>query len=118
MSARPLADRLARYGFRVRLWNDRRIYLAGYGREISAYIEPLAGDDPMLDGARIVVESRWRSSKAALHAKGVKHAILKDLHDAGILSERPPDDWRKIRLDDPRPGRPLAAKSDLEQGRV
>ena len=95
-----LAAILAQCGFDVQSWKGERIYLSGYGQSVRAYLTPpsLPGGRPC-DGAGLVVTSFWKSAKSALHAKGVKHAILKDLHTAGLMSERPPARWQDVSLD-------------------
>lgn len=115
MSILSLAQRMIASGFNVRPWREKRLYLSGYGPCIKVYIEPAcaAGLKPC-DGARIVVTSSWASQRAALHAKGVKHAVLQDLYKAGLLSAPPPDRWQDVALDD-RP-RPRPAIVDTSMG--
>jgi hypothetical protein len=98
MNAVDLAARLTAAGFKVRLWRDRRVYIQGYGRDIRAYIEP--GASTTLDDARIDITTSWRSHHATMHCKGVKHALLSDLFDAGLLDTPPPDHWRLVRIED------------------
>lgn len=111
MSARTLAARLEACGLRVSVWRDKRVYLHGYyGRDIRAYVEPLA-DQSNADGAHIVVESNWRSPQQSLRCKSVKHAILSDLYTAGVLSSPPPADWRAVTLEERPRTAPLLASA-------
>lgn len=104
MNAERLANFLEAHGLRVKLWRERRVYVFGYGRDVSCAIEPIPGE-PTLDRARILVTSNWRSPHVGLRCKGVKHALLQDLFGLGLLSAAPPDDWRRVQLDD-RPAVP------------
>lgn len=107
-SATELASIMTACGFTVRLWRDQRVYLADYGRDITAYLEP----QPILpmcpaDGARLDVRSSWRSERYnGLRCKGVKHAILKDLWAAQLISTKPPADWKDVPLTDKSEPRP------------
>lgn len=96
-----LAAKMAAFGFRVRCWKSRRVYVQGYGRDVTAYIEPSDASATTADASRIIVSSNWRSPHAGLRCKGIKHALLRDLYAVGLLSERPPDDWKQVSLDDP-----------------
>jgi hypothetical protein len=99
VTAEKLFQRMKLSGFRVSLWRERRIYVQGHGRDIRAYIEPVP-DMPNADGARIVVESTWRSPQNALRCKSIKHAILSDLFEAELLTTPPPESWRDVRSSD------------------
>lgn len=98
MTAAQVAKAMTAAGFSVRLWRDTRIYVHGYGCDITASIEPLEG--ATLDAARIDIKTSWRSPHATLRCKGVKHALLVDLFDAGLLAAPPPDHWRQVRVED------------------
>lgn len=100
--ASDLARILAACGFAVRLWRSQRIYLSGYGRDISAYLEPGADLGPRpCDGVRLEVRSNWQAARYnGLRCKGVKHAILHDLWTARLLSESPPARWQDVTLCD------------------
>jgi hypothetical protein len=116
MTLAMLAQRLTAAGFSVRPWRDQRLYLAGYGPCIKAYLEPpkAPGAKPC-DGARLVVQSSWSSKHSALHAKGVKHAVLQDLFAAGLLSAPPPSRWQDVPLDDrPQLRRIISASAEDE----
>jgi hypothetical protein len=101
-----LAITLRQCGFDADAWKGERVYLSGYGPAVRAYLTipslPLdrAGARPC-DGANLVVTSFWKSTKSGLHAKGVKHAILMDLHAAGLISEAPPARWQDVALEAP-----------------
>lgn len=100
-----LAEALTYCGFQLRVWRDQRVYLQGYGRDITAYLEPRACDGQRLaDGARLDVRSNWQAAKHnGLRCKGVKHSILKDLWAARLISEPPPEKWQDVMLSEPRP---------------
>lgn len=108
MSLAELAEHMVRGGFRAKLYAGNRIYIAGYGRDISAWLTPPASPTASIaslgsaDGLFLHVRSSWRSPHNGLRCKGVKHAILTDLHAAGFLSSPPPGDWRRVALDEPR----------------
>lgn len=104
--AQTIHDTLAHFGVTVTLWRGKRVYLSGYGRDINAWIEPrdrLPTDARPADGALIQVTSTWKSTRNALHCKGIKHMILHDLYNAGLLTHRPPEIWQKVALEDRRP---------------
>lgn len=98
MNAAAFAQVMTAAGFRVRLWRDTRIYVYGYGRDITACVEPV--DAETLDRARIEVTTNWRSAHATLRCKGVKHALLSDLFEAGLMAAPPPDHWREVRIEE------------------
>jgi hypothetical protein len=102
MSPDECAAALLAAGFRAKRYGEARIYIGGYGRDISAWLESDAAGVLPVDGATLHVRSSWRSPHNALRCKGVKHAILSDLHAAGLASVAPPEDWRQIRLDEQR----------------
>lgn len=94
---------LASCGFDVRAWRSKRLYLHSYGRDIKAWLEP-GSVQPGLpaDGWRLFVTSTWRASRQnGLRCKGVKHAILRDLFAAGLISAPPPERWQDVVLDAP-----------------
>lgn len=100
-----LAGALKYCGFECRVWRDQRVYLHGYGRDITAYLEPF-GDEglALADGARLDVRSNWQAAKHnGLRCKGVKHAILKDLWAARLVTTPPPEKWQDVMLVEPRP---------------
>lgn len=106
-------DELARIliacGFDARVWRGQRVYLGGYGRDISAYLEPrgLSAEFPA-DGARLDVRSSWQAARYnGLRCKGVKHEILKDLWRARLISTPPPERWQDVSLADALAVRPL-----------
>jgi hypothetical protein len=109
-AASSLAAVLRRCGFDAETWKGERVYLAGYGPAVRAYLtlpslpSRATGLRPC-DGARLVVTSFWKSTKSGLHAKGVKHAILCDLHRAGLISQEPPERWQDVSLDDSAEGK-------------
>jgi hypothetical protein len=113
MNATRLAAFLEARGFRVRLWRERRVYVSGYGKDVSCAIEPVA-DAKTLDDAVITVSSTWRSPHAGLRCKGVKHTLLWDLFALGLLSQKPPRDWQAVKLDD----RPPVARAPIEHETV
>lgn len=101
-----VVDELARIliacGFDARAWRGQRIYLGGYGRDITAYLEPrdLSAEFPA-DGARLDVRSSWQAARYnGLRCKGVKHEILKDLWRARLISSPPPERWQDVSLAD------------------
>jgi hypothetical protein len=104
-----LCEALVYCGFRVRRWKGERLYLGGYGRDISAYLEPDCGGGPSpADGYRLVVTSSWRAARYnGLRCKGVKHAIWGDLYRAALVSAPPPVDWQGVTLDEASAVRPL-----------
>lgn len=89
-------------GVATKAWRAKRLYIQGQHKTISAYLalaEPTRETWPsLMDGVTLHVESKWRSHKSDLHAMGVKHAILKQLHAAGLLETPPPADWRSVKL--------------------
>lgn len=100
-----LVEALTYCGFACRVWREQRVYLHGYGRDITAYLEP-CDDDGLrpADGAGLDVRSNWQAAKHnGLRCKGVKHAILKDLWAARLISEPPPEKWQDVVLVEPRP---------------
>lgn len=105
---------MTRCGFTVRPWRSR-LYLDGYGRDISAYVEmALEPGAAPLDGAMLTVVSNWRSRHNGLRCKGVKHAILSDLYRAELVSEAPPAHWRDVPLERAKETRPIVrALSEL-----
>lgn len=88
-------------GFHVRVWRAARIYIEGYGRDISAYLEPpIEPGAAPLDHCPLIVRSNWRApNHNGLRCKGVKHAMLTDLYRAELISEPPPAHWRDVPLD-------------------
>ena len=94
-----LIEALANAGIRAKTWRDRRVYLFGLHKTISAHFDfadPVRTDWlNVMDGVTLHVESTWRSNKSDLHAKGVKHGLLKKLHEAG-LTPAPPNRWRDV----------------------
>jgi hypothetical protein len=109
MNADSLAAMLLAHGFRAKAYHGSRVYLDGYGRDVKAWLEPGASGELPADGAFLHVRSSWRSHLNGLRCKGVKHAILTDLYAAGFLSSPPPEDWRRVRLDEPRPAQRFGA---------
>lgn len=97
-----IVELMRRCGFHVRAWREARIYIDGYGRDISAYLEPPSepGAAP-LDNCPLIVRSNWRApNHNGLRCKGVKHQMLTDLFKAELILTPPPDDWRHVLLDD------------------
>jgi hypothetical protein len=103
MSFEKLADELRACGIAAKVWNDGKIFIDGYGRQLKISVTPSEGGSRPLDMAVIHVTSTWKSTKAALYCKGAKHALLGDLYLAGFISAPPPDDWRKVVLDERPP---------------
>ncbi|MFZ4602984.1 MAG: hypothetical protein ACOYM8_11050 [Caulobacterales bacterium] len=100
--AAQLAAIMTACGFSVRVWRDARVYLNGYGRDVRAYLEPRTLDPqaPAAD-AKLVVSSTWQAPRYnGLRCKGVKHAILKDLWTAQLISAPPPERWQDVTLAD------------------
>lgn len=112
MTPLQIAETLMKLGFQAKPYGATKIYLSGYGRDVSAYID-VAGDatGPRLaDGRTLTVTSKWRSPQNALRCKGVKHAIMVDLYNADLLTARPPEHWRDVVLDEtPKPVRVIRA---------
>ena len=91
-------------GFDARSWRGQRIYIRGYGRDIKAWLsgEPDTTGILPADAWRLAVTSSWRAAlQNGLRCKGVKHAILSDLHVAGLISVEPPARWQDVVLDAP-----------------
>lgn len=96
-------------GFTAKAWKDQRIYLNGYGKDISAYITldtptDAAVDGRLFDGCALKVYSNAEQSGAWLvnRRKQVKHQIMVQLYDDGQgvtgYFEAPTDDWQKVIL--------------------
>lgn len=96
-----IADLMHRCGFHVRAWRGARLYIDGYGRDISAYLEPpIEPGAAPLDHCPLIVRSNWRApNHNGLRCKGVKHAMLTDLYRAELISDPPPAHWRDVPLD-------------------
>lgn len=96
-----ITDLMRRCGFYVRAWRGARLYIDGYGRDISAYLEPpIEPGAAPLDNCALIVRSNWRApNHNGLRCKGVKHAMLTDLYRAELISEPPPAHWRDVQLD-------------------
>ena len=90
------------------IWKDRRIYLNGFGRDIKAYFhwdfetqsEPHHPQEDLFTFSTLSVFSncqtqthKWRVNRA----KQVKHGILMDLKNAGLL-ESCPENWEDVIL--------------------
>ena len=103
-------------GFHVRPWKGERVYLAGYGRDIKAYLTPDATKGVLpADGWHLTVTSSWRMPRYnGLRCKGVKHAILTDLFVAGLISAPPPPRWQDVDLEAPLSRRPTIKRFDPE----
>jgi hypothetical protein len=114
-----LAAVLTACGFEAEAWKGERVYLAGYGPAVRAFLtlpslpSRESGARPC-DGARLVVTSFWKSMKSGLHAKGVKHAILCDLHRAGLISQAPPERWQDVALDESTAGKRVIRRYGAE----
>lgn len=87
-----LTDALNHAGFDAKAWKNSKIYLNGYGKDISAYIDlddPLDEDfdeDKLWDGCSLKVYSncesqpgKWRVNRA----KQIKHGIMQLLYSEG-----------------------------------
>jgi hypothetical protein len=86
-----LAAALTEAGFKANIFKGQRIYLNGYGRDISAYITLDYPDDEvaqgrLFDGCALKVFSncdsqtgKWRTNRA----KQIKHAIMERLYSEG-----------------------------------
>lgn len=96
-----IADLMRRCGFQVRAWRGTRLYIDGYGRDISAYLAPpIEPGAAPLDHCPLIVRSNWRApNHNGLRCKGVKHAMLSDLYRAELISVPPPAHWRDVPLD-------------------
>lgn len=78
-------------GLTARAWKNKRIYLNGYGRDISAYItldepESQAVAGRLFDGCALKVYSncesqphQWRVNRA----KQIKHGVMHTLYNEG-----------------------------------
>lgn len=85
---------LNRHGLRATAWQNRRVYLNGYGRDIKAYIDL---DDPTADvegsylfaGAalRVFSNANQNSKWLANRAKQIKHSIMLALAEADEASD-------------------------------
>ena len=104
-----LCDRLNADGFKAAIWQDRRIYLNGCGKDIKAYIElddPLRKRDPndatdtLYSGCTLKVYSNAAQDRAWLvnRAKKVKHALMLRLVENGIVPGPVCPDWRAVIL--------------------
>jgi hypothetical protein len=99
---------LQEHGFTVKAYQGFRIYLNGYGRDISAYI---VLDDPdeeaetgrLYDGCALKVFSncnnqgaKWRINRA----KQIKHTIMTSLYESGIVAYLGPicESWEDVIL--------------------
>ena len=82
-----LRDRLNANGFKAAIWQDRRIYLNGYGKDIKAYVEldeplrernPQDATDTLYSGCALKVYSNADQDRKWLvnRAKQVKHALM------------------------------------------
>lgn len=102
MQIGALHTALCDQGFQAKIWQDRRIYLNGYGRDIKAWLS-------FDDATREEYNDIW--SGVALHvrsdcvqhpqwlinrAKQVKHQIMQELYGSGITKIEPCDDWRDV----------------------
>ena len=107
-AATAFAERLCACGFQARASRsakgEERIYLSGYGRDITAMLritaEVFAGSIPHFAPAQLIVTSSWKRGTLlnTQRCKGVKHAIWKDLHTAGVMPERPPERWIDVSI--------------------
>lgn len=100
MTIEALAQELRECGIPAKVWNDGKLFIDGYGRQLKISVSISEFGARPLDHATITVTTSWKSTKAGLYCKGVKHALLVDLHLAGFISHAPPDDWRKVVLDE------------------
>ncbi len=96
-------------GFNVSIWQGRRIYFNGEGRDIAAYIEfdgpvdPARPETPLLSGCDLKVFSNsetqglaWRINRA----KQVKHDLMLRIFAAKISDVKPCERWRDVILHD------------------
>ena len=110
-----LNDFLNDNGFESAVWQNRRVYINGFGgrkydRDIKAYIEidepaeeiPEVGDSspvhPLLAGCAIKVFSNADQDRQWLinRAKQFKRHVAAQLHEVGLLTDAPPNDWRDM----------------------
>lgn len=100
MNIEALAQELRECGIPAKVWNEGKLFIDGYGRQLKISVSLSELGPRPLDHATITVTTSWKSTKAGLYCKGVKHALLVDLYLAGFTSTSPPDDWRKVVLDE------------------
>ncbi len=104
-----LTEALNANGFSAKIWKGSRIYLNGYGKDISAYItldwpDAPATDGRLFDGCALKVFSNadqtgaWKVNRA----KQVKHNIMTALYDEGNgitgYFEPPCATWQEVIL--------------------
>ncbi len=93
--------------FNVSIWQGRRIYFKGEGRDIAAYIEfdgpvdPALPNIPLLSGCNLKVFSncetqgrQWRINRA----KQVKHDLMLRMYAAKIADCKPCENWEDVIL--------------------
>jgi hypothetical protein len=104
-----LAARLNEAGFKACIWKASRIYLNGYGRDMKCCImfdDPdadaatLTGPMGLFDGAALKVYSNADQSHAWLvnRAKQVKHVIMLQLEEAGVITGPVCETWQEVIL--------------------
>ena len=94
IAIQALAETLNQKGFLVHLWQDRRIYLNGLGKDIKAFFDYPEGGakdpadpDAILGGAnlRVFCESVILSNQAKQdRAKQAKFAIMQQMDQVGL----------------------------------
>ena len=102
-------------GFIASIWQNRRVYINGYGgkkydKDIKAYIdidEPFeevpdeTGSSPvhpLMAGCALKVFSNADQERQWLinRAKQFKRNVAVQLHEVGLVKEAPPEDWREM----------------------
>lgn len=104
MQIDALANELKKAGIKAKVWLGYRIYLNNLGRDIKAYIEldypGEAPGDNLFHGCSLKVYSVcdmpkvWRINRA----KQVKHSLMLQLAECGIVKHDVCSDWREVIL--------------------
>ena len=97
-----LKGELIEAGFKAAIWQGRRVYLNGYGRDVKAWIEPEVPDAPapndIYAGCSLKVFSNCDQSHKWLvnRAKQMKHLIMQQLADSGIVKDEICQSWQDV----------------------
>ena len=110
-----LNDFLNDNGFTASIWQNRRVYINGFGgrkydRDIKAYIDIDEPSDevpevsesspvhPLLAGCAVKVFSGADQDRQWLinRSKQFKRGVALQLHEVGLLKNAPPEDWREM----------------------
>ena len=96
-------NQLSAHGIKGKIWKRSRIYLQGFGKDITAYIafdEPEADysqDSNLFSGCALKVYTDAGDGKWAFNRRqDVMQEIGAQLHKAGITSFAPPEDARQM----------------------